>query len=64
MPESISAPVFCAPLELEPAELVLQIARGLEPIGAMERERLEDDPLERLRQLGREVARPRDRAAT
>ena len=29
-----------APLELEPAELVLQIARGLEPIGAMERSAL------------------------
>ena len=34
------------PLEREPAELVLQIARGLEPVRAVERERLQDDLLE------------------
>ena len=52
-----------SPLQLEPCELVLQVARGLESIAAVKRERLQDRALERFGQLGCEITRPRNRAA-
>ncbi len=51
-----------APLQLEAAEVGLEIARGLVAIVAVEGERLEDDALERLGQVGRVLARRRDGA--
>ena len=51
-----------APLELKPTEVVLEISRGLVAVVAMKRERLEDHALEGVRQLGREVLGPWNRA--